>query len=183
MEHCCGLDDEPFRRAAARSLSPDFLGKANRYTPSPLAPPPLLLLRLAWGRLPGCESCLVCAPLPLRSWFRRSCGAAAAAAAIASGSRAAAVPYFAAARGGGGFPAGVRSACRRLPLGAGYAPSATVCRGLPLRPAAVWARKRALCMVGLRAAPCSPAAVWAHAALRLCSRPLSCPLPRAAATR
>lgn len=68
-------------------------------------------------------------------------------------------------------------------MGAGYAPSAAVCRGLPLRPAAVWARKRALCMVGLRAAPCSPAAVWAHTALRLCSRPLSCPLPLAAATR
>lgn len=68
-------------------------------------------------------------------------------------------------------------------MGAGYAPPATVCRGLPLRPAAVWARKRAPCMVGLQAAPCSPAAVWAQAALRLCSRPLSCPLPLAAATR
>ena len=86
-------------------------------------------------------------------------------------------------RGGGGFPAGVRSACKRLPLGAGYAPPATVCRGLPLRPAAVWARKRAPCIIGLQAAPCSPAAVWAQAALRLCSRPLSCPLPLAAAAR
>ena len=93
--------------------------------------------------------CLVFAPLPLRSWFRRSCGAAAAAAAVASGSRAAAVPSFAAARGGGGFPAWVRS---RLPvaavLGAGYAPSSL---GL------------------LACAPCSPAWSWAQAALRLCA--------------
>lgn len=133
--------------------------------------------------------CLVFAPLPLRSWFRRSCGAAAAAAAVASGSRAAAVPSYAAARGGGGLQAWVRSrlpvrlswaramrpplgsACGRsllpcLVLGAsrpalcaGYALSAWVCRCRAAAPRLV--------LGASRPAPLSSAAVLPAAA---CSR-------------
>lgn len=157
---------------AARSLPQNLFGGANRYTPSPLSRRRASCLVCLGG---GCLAArlLGLRPPPPALVLRRSCGAAAAAAAFASGLRAAAVPSIAAPRGGGGFQAWVRS---RLPvaavLGAGYAPPATICRGLPLRPAAVWARKRAPLHGRLADCALLPRCRWAQAALRLCFRTL-----------
>lgn len=59
---------------------------------------------------------------------------------------------------------------------------AVLLAGCALLPCYVWARKARPrgCLSRLAAAPCY---VWAHIALRLCFRPLSCPLPLAAAVR
>ena len=167
--------------ALLRVRSPNVIVGANRYTPSPL-------LRRRWSccRLRNGGGLVACpawsAPPPpavgIAQLARGCCGALL----VCLGAAAPPLPRPAPRpRGGGGILLGFAHACNAALSGRGLCALGFRClRAAPCSPASSGREKRALGAV-CRGLPLRPAAVWAHAVLRLSCPLLSCPLPRAAA--
>ena len=176
---------------AARSLPQNLFGGANRYTPSPLS-----RRRYSSGVClkGGCLGARPAWSAPPSPCARGSAARAGRLRLLLRLLRVRAPPPSRPSprlAGAGGFQLGGAPLALRLSWARAMRPPAWVCLRSLLAPLPGLGRKppcalRGLCALPLGSvavAPLRPAWSWAQAALRLCPPLLSCPLPRAAATR